>query len=69
MGLVWLVMFAAYALGFWYGAKLTRDEPEIYTIGNVMIVSVHLFSGSIQVAEWYRLLTGLCGRGFESRWR
>jgi len=38
-GIVWLIIFCAYGLGFWYGAKLTREEPVTYTIGNVMIVS------------------------------
>ena len=39
MGLVWFVIFGAYALGFWYGAKLTREESDVYSIGDVMIVS------------------------------
>jgi hypothetical protein len=39
MGTVWLIMFGAYALGFWYGAKLAREEADNYSIGNVMIVS------------------------------
>ena len=39
MGLVWFVIFGAYALGFWYGAKLTREEADVYSIGDVMIVS------------------------------
>ena len=47
MGWQWdwcgLLCFGAYALGFWYGAKLTRDESDIYTIGNVMIVSTCCF--------------------------
>ena len=58
MGLVWSLIYCAYALGvyltfliivvlmesllffsigFWYGAKLIRDEG--YSIGNVIIVS------------------------------
>ncbi|CAF1145696.1 unnamed protein product [Adineta ricciae] len=36
MGLVWFLIYCAYALGFWYGAKLIRDEG--YNIGNVIIV-------------------------------
>ncbi|WAR00123.1 MDR1-like protein [Mya arenaria] len=37
-GVVWLIIFCAYALGFWYGAQLSRDEKDVYNIGNVMIV-------------------------------
>ncbi|KAK7508463.1 hypothetical protein BaRGS_00000029 [Batillaria attramentaria] len=37
MGFVWLVIFGSYALGFWYGGKLTRDEPDNYTVGTMLI--------------------------------
>lgn len=43
LGSVWMIVFLAYALGFWYGAKLAREEADTYTIGNVMIVSHLLF--------------------------
>ncbi|CAF2682116.1 unnamed protein product [Rotaria sp. Silwood2] len=36
MGFVWFTIYCAYALAFWYGAKLIRDET--FNIGNVMIV-------------------------------
>ncbi|CAF0877399.1 unnamed protein product, partial [Didymodactylos carnosus] len=36
LGFVWFVIFCAYALGFWYGAKLVRDEG--FNIGSVLIV-------------------------------
>ncbi|CAF2677139.1 unnamed protein product [Rotaria sp. Silwood2] len=36
MGLVWCVVYCSYALGFWYGAKLIREEE--YTIGNLISV-------------------------------
>ena len=39
MGFVWLVIFLSYALGFWYGAKLTRDEPDTYKPGTMITVS------------------------------
>lgn len=39
MGFVWMVIFCSYALGFWYGGRLTRDEPENYTVGKMLIVS------------------------------
>ena len=38
MGVVFCVMFCSYGLAFWYGSKLTRDEPENYSPGNVLIV-------------------------------
>ena len=39
MGVVFFIMFACYALAFWYGAKLVREEPENYTAGTMLIVS------------------------------
>jgi hypothetical protein len=39
MGLVYLVLLLTYALAFWYGGKLTIDEPENYTIGIMLTVS------------------------------
>ncbi|CAF3736730.1 unnamed protein product [Rotaria magnacalcarata] len=36
MGTVWFLIYCAYALGFWYGAKLIREEG--YSIGDVIIV-------------------------------
>ena len=44
IGIVYIVMFSAYGLGFWYGAKLTRDEPGNYSLGNVLIVSTCLYN-------------------------
>lgn len=37
-GLVFLVVFCAYGLGFWYGAKLIREDDN-YRVSNVLIVS------------------------------
>ena len=39
MAFMWFMIFAVYALAFWYGAKLTRDEPNNYSAGDVLIVS------------------------------
>lgn len=44
IGFVWLVIFAVYALGFWYGSKLIRDEPENYSAGKLLIVSGSLLT-------------------------
>ena len=47
MGLIWLIMYASYALAFWYGTKLIFDgqeeecltgEPPAYTAQNMLIV-------------------------------
>lgn len=39
MGFTQFVIFGTYALAFWYGTKLSVDEPENYTIGRVITVS------------------------------
>ena len=39
MGAVFFIIYAVYALAFWYGAKLVRDEPENYSGGKILIVS------------------------------
>lgn len=42
MGTVWLVIYGAYALGFWYGWTLTEIDPETgkqeYTVGKILLV-------------------------------
>lgn len=43
MGLTQFIIFGAYALAFWYGTKLSVDEPENYTIGRVITVSLEMF--------------------------
>lgn len=40
MGMYWFLTLATYALVFWYGTRLTIEEPENYSPGNVMIVSI-----------------------------
>lgn len=37
MGSVFFVMFGSYALAFWYGSTLVREED--YSAGSMMIVS------------------------------
>lgn len=39
MGLIYFIIFSVYGFGFWYGAKLVREDSD-YTPGNVLIVSV-----------------------------
>ena len=43
MGFMYFIVYGVYALAFWYGAKLARDEPENYTGGDVLIVSLLFF--------------------------
>ena len=38
MGAVWFIIYCVYALAFWYGIKLTIDEPDNYSGGEVLIV-------------------------------
>ena len=38
-GLFYLVFFSIYALAFWYGANLVREEPSNYTVGSMLVVS------------------------------
>lgn len=42
MGATWFVVYAAYSLGFWYGAKLIRED-DTYTPGRLLIVSRNCF--------------------------
>ncbi|XP_061185823.1 ATP-dependent translocase ABCB1-like [Saccostrea echinata] len=37
MGLIYFIIFSVYGFGFWYGAKLVREDSD-YTPGNVVIV-------------------------------
>ncbi|XP_052792991.1 ATP-dependent translocase ABCB1-like isoform X1 [Mya arenaria] len=50
-GVVWLIIFCAYALGFWYGAQLSRDEKDVYNIGNVMIVFFSVIIGAFSLGN------------------
>ncbi|KAL4222180.1 ABC transporter B member 11 [Mactra antiquata] len=51
MGIVWLVIFGSYALGFWYGAKLAREESDLYSIGDVMIVFFAVIIGAFSLGN------------------
>lgn len=46
-GLVFLVVFCAYGLGFWYGAKLIREDDN-YRVSNVLIVS-YFYQRHVQI--------------------
>ena len=38
-GFIFCVKFLVFALAFWYGAKLVREE-EAYTVGVMLVVSL-----------------------------
>ena len=44
LGTLFLVLFSAYGLGFWYGGKLIVGEG--YTIGDVMLVFFAMLTGA-----------------------
>ncbi|CAF3981501.1 unnamed protein product [Rotaria sordida] len=49
MGIVWLLIFCVYALGFWYGAKLVRDEG--FTIGGILIVFFSIITAVFSLGQ------------------
>ncbi|XP_028835614.1 multidrug resistance protein 1 [Denticeps clupeoides] len=51
MGFTQLMIFATYALAFWYGTKLSVDEPENYTIGRVLIVFFTVMIGAFSLGQ------------------
>nr|AJG01604.1 ATP-binding cassette sub-family B MDR/TAP member 1 [Dreissena polymorpha] len=51
LGIVWLIVFCAYALGFWYGAKVSREEPGTYTIGAVTTVFFSVMIGAFSLGN------------------
>ncbi|KAM4705764.1 ATP-dependent translocase ABCB1-like [Rhinophrynus dorsalis] len=51
MGLSQFLIFGAYALAFWYGTKLTVDEPETYTIGKVLTVFFSVLVGTFSLGQ------------------
>lgn len=51
MGLTQFFIFGAYALAFWYGTKLSIDEPENYSIGRVIIVFFAVMIGAFSLGQ------------------
>ncbi|XP_018080828.1 ATP-dependent translocase ABCB1 isoform X2 [Xenopus laevis] len=51
MGIAQFLIFGAYALGFWYGTKLTVDEPDTYSIGKVLIVFFSVLIGTFSLGQ------------------
>ncbi|KAK2903283.1 hypothetical protein Q8A67_007996 [Cirrhinus molitorella] len=51
MGFTQFIIFATYALAFWYGTKLSVDEPENYSIGKVLTVFFSVMIGSFSLGQ------------------
>ena len=67
MGVIFFIMFASYALAFWYGAQLMLNEG--YSGGSLMIVSTSVLDGVRNVVtEYAELMVLFCGiRHLKSR--
>ncbi|XP_052753334.1 ATP-dependent translocase ABCB1-like [Galleria mellonella] len=66
MGILFFCIFGSYALSFWFGYKLTVDEPEIYNVATMIAV----FMNIIMASENFSILSTLvevfgvaCGAG------
>ena len=59
LGVTYMVMFVAYAIAFWYGAKLVVDFKEVnsgvfttsYTIGTVLTTFFAIIMGAFATAQ------------------
>ncbi|KAI5618278.1 multidrug resistance protein 1, partial [Silurus asotus] len=51
MGLTQFFILATYALAFWYGTKLSVDEPENYSIGKVLTVFFSVMIGAFSLGQ------------------
>ncbi|XP_072535197.1 ATP-dependent translocase ABCB1-like [Salminus brasiliensis] len=51
MGLTQFLIFGAYALAFWYGTKLSVDEPENYSIGKTITVFFSVMIGAFSLGQ------------------
>ncbi|NXA54463.1 MDR1 protein, partial [Nothocercus julius] len=51
LGVSQFLIFASYALAFWYGTKLTEEEQETYTIGRVLIVFFSVLIGAFSLGQ------------------
>ncbi|GFO24716.1 multidrug resistance protein 1 [Plakobranchus ocellatus] len=63
MGFIWFVIFGCYSLGFWYGAKLVREDSD-YTVANMIIVFFSVLIGAFSLGNAFPALTSMStGRG------
>ncbi|XP_072431434.1 ATP-dependent translocase ABCB1 isoform X1 [Chiloscyllium punctatum] len=59
IGLQNFLIYASYALAFWYGSKLVVDEPENYSIGRVLIVFFSVIIGAFSLGQGAPNLEGV----------
>ncbi|XP_012936337.1 ATP-dependent translocase ABCB1 isoform X2 [Aplysia californica] len=50
MGFIWLVIMCCYALGFWYGGKLVREDSD-YDVSNMIIVFFSVLIGAFSLGN------------------
>lgn len=50
-GITYMLIFLTDCLGFWYGAKLTRDQPDLYTPGKILIVFFSIVIGAFALGN------------------
>ncbi|XP_033762473.1 LOW QUALITY PROTEIN: ATP-dependent translocase ABCB1-like [Pecten maximus] len=50
-GVTYMLIFLTDCLGFWYGAKLTRDQPDLYTPGKILIVFFSIVIGAFALGN------------------
>uniref|UniRef100_A0A8B9KF01 ATP-binding cassette, sub-family B (MDR/TAP), member 5 n=1 Tax=Astyanax mexicanus TaxID=7994 RepID=A0A8B9KF01_ASTMX len=51
MGITQFLLFSTFALAFWYGTKLSVDEPENYSIGKVLTVFFSVMIGALSLGQ------------------
>ncbi|XP_038653374.1 ATP-dependent translocase ABCB1 isoform X1 [Scyliorhinus canicula] len=51
IGLQYFLIYGCYALAFWYGSKLVVDEPENYSIGQVLTVFLSVMIGALSLGQ------------------
>ncbi|XP_034163847.2 ATP-dependent translocase ABCB1 isoform X1 [Pangasianodon hypophthalmus] len=51
LGLTQFIILGTYALAFWYGTKLSVDEPENYSIGKVLTVFFSVMIGAFSLGQ------------------
>ncbi|XP_035829100.1 ATP-dependent translocase ABCB1 isoform X2 [Aplysia californica] len=50
MGIIWFVIMGCYALGFWYGGKLVREDSD-YDVSNMIIVFFSVLIGAFSLGN------------------
>ncbi|XP_060103685.1 LOW QUALITY PROTEIN: ATP-binding cassette sub-family B member 5 [Heteronotia binoei] len=51
LGITQFLIYACYALAFWYGTKLVQEEPKTYDIGKVLIVFFSVLIGVFSIGQ------------------